>query len=88
MLGVTRQRVARIVNEDPTFPDPLATLATGRVWERSAIVAWARSVGREYARRGDGRRIRLDEAFRGLVREAVTRLGWSRPGHPGPAARD
>jgi predicted DNA-binding transcriptional regulator AlpA len=46
LLGVTRQRVAQLASEDPTFPRPIATLATGRLWDRDAIVRWAKKVGR------------------------------------------
>jgi hypothetical protein len=46
MFGVTRQRVGQIVRDDPTFPPPTVSLATGRVWEREAVEAWARATGR------------------------------------------
>jgi predicted DNA-binding transcriptional regulator AlpA len=47
MLGVTRQRVYQMTNEDPTFPAPEVTLAGGRVWTRKSVEAWAKAAGRE-----------------------------------------
>jgi predicted DNA-binding transcriptional regulator AlpA len=46
MLGITRQRVHQLALEDDTFPEPEATLATGRVWTREAVEAWAKATGR------------------------------------------
>ena len=40
MLGVTRQRVAQLVVDDPTFPRPEAVLSSGRIWTREAIQRW------------------------------------------------
>lgn len=37
--GVSRQRASEIVNRS-SFPAPLDTLASGRVWSRDAVVAW------------------------------------------------
>jgi predicted DNA-binding transcriptional regulator AlpA len=51
MLGVTRQRVYQLSNEDRTFPQPEVELASGRVWTREAIVKWAKVSGREIAER-------------------------------------
>lgn len=45
MLGVSRQRVQQLAARDD-WPEPFATLARGRVWERAAIEAWARDHGR------------------------------------------
>jgi predicted DNA-binding transcriptional regulator AlpA len=42
LLGVTRQRVNRIVLTHADFPAPEAELSAGRVWKRSDIEAWAR----------------------------------------------
>ncbi len=53
MLGVSRQRVHQLTNEDATFPAPAAVLSAGGVWERTAIEEWAKRVGRVL--RGDGR---------------------------------
>jgi predicted DNA-binding transcriptional regulator AlpA len=47
MLGVVRQYVHRLSQEDPTFPKPVAELAAGRVWKRADIVKWAAASGRE-----------------------------------------
>jgi predicted DNA-binding transcriptional regulator AlpA len=41
MLGVTRQRVDRIVATDESFPRPEAVLAAGRIWKRADIESWA-----------------------------------------------
>lgn len=40
MLGVSRQRVDRIVATDDSFPTPEAVLAAGRIWKRTDIEAW------------------------------------------------
>lgn len=37
--GVSRQRASEIVARE-SFPAPLDTLATGRIWSRDAVVAW------------------------------------------------
>lgn len=39
--GVSRQRAAEIVARK-TFPEPLDTLAAGRVWDEAEVVAWIR----------------------------------------------
>ena len=51
MLGVSRQRAVQLVMTYPDFPPPTATLAAGRIWERTAVQAWitkhpARRAGR------------------------------------------
>lgn len=46
LLGVTRQRVNRIVQTHQEFPSPVGILAGGRIWNRSDIVEWARRTGR------------------------------------------
>jgi hypothetical protein len=43
MLGVSRQRVNQLVQEEADFPDAEVTLAAGRIWLRSAIETWASS---------------------------------------------
>jgi prophage regulatory protein len=50
ILGVSRQRVHQLAVTSG-FPAPLADLASGKVWERSAIEEWARRTGRMH---GDG----------------------------------
>ncbi|MGH9111591.1 MAG: helix-turn-helix transcriptional regulator [Acidimicrobiales bacterium] len=45
LLGVSRQRVDQLTRT-PGFPEPTASLAIGRVWERSDVEAWARETGR------------------------------------------
>nr|MDT0662782.1 hypothetical protein [Micromonospora sp. DSM 115978] len=39
--GVSRQRASEIAAR-PTFPAPLDTLATGRIWDREQVIAWIR----------------------------------------------
>jgi predicted DNA-binding transcriptional regulator AlpA len=48
LLGLTRQRVHQIIEEDPTFPAPAMVLGVGRgrVWETAAVEKWARATGR------------------------------------------
>lgn len=46
LLGVSRVRVHQIAAADPAFPDPVAELAAGRIWERAAIEEWARQRGK------------------------------------------
>lgn len=45
LLSLSRQRADQIVRTKG-FPDPIAELASGRVWERAAIVQWAGKTGR------------------------------------------
>ncbi len=37
MLGVSRQRVDRIIRTDPQFPTPAAVLTAGRVWDTEVV---------------------------------------------------
>ncbi len=46
LLGLTRQGVDYLVRNDPSFPEPVAVLHAGRIWEREAVDAWARRTGR------------------------------------------
>jgi predicted DNA-binding transcriptional regulator AlpA len=46
LIGVTRQGVSHIAKTDPNFPEPVAVLAGGRVWERADIERWAREKGK------------------------------------------
>lgn len=46
MLGVSRQRVTQLA-ATPAFPEPVARLAAGPIWDRSDIEEWARKTGRE-----------------------------------------
>jgi predicted DNA-binding transcriptional regulator AlpA len=45
-LGVSRQRVHQLIRDDPTFPEPVAELASGKIWLRPDVEAWARRKGR------------------------------------------
>ncbi len=46
LLGISRQRVHQLTEDDPSFPAPAAVLSVGRVWERADIERWARATGR------------------------------------------
>ncbi len=46
LLGLSRQRVHQITEEDSTFPEPAMVLSVGRVWDRANIEKWARKTGR------------------------------------------
>lgn len=46
LLGVSRQRVHQLIHDDPTFPKPVAELASGRIWLKQDVSAWARKTGR------------------------------------------
>lgn len=43
MLGVSRQRAGQIVRDYDDFPPPVAELASGRIWETTAVEAWAKA---------------------------------------------
>jgi predicted DNA-binding transcriptional regulator AlpA len=45
LLGTSRQRADQLVRVKG-FPDPVAELASGRCWARSAVVRWAQRDGR------------------------------------------
>src|SRR2546426_2602670 len=59
MLGVSRQRVAQIIETYDDFPVPEVEIAAGRVWSRAAIQTWA-AVHHE---RGPGRPMTLGPDF-------------------------
>lgn len=42
MLGVSRQRVGQLVRDYDDFPPPVAELASGRIWETTAVEGWAK----------------------------------------------
>jgi prophage regulatory protein len=46
LLGISRQRVDQLLRTDEAFPEPIATLSAGRIWERADIESWARATGR------------------------------------------
>ena len=46
LLDISRQRVHQIIRDDPSFPEPVAELASGRIWLRKDVEAWARRAGR------------------------------------------
>jgi predicted DNA-binding transcriptional regulator AlpA len=53
MLGVSRQRADVIVKTDRAFPEPVAVLSAGRIWERESVEAWVRDAAR--SNEGGGR---------------------------------
>jgi predicted DNA-binding transcriptional regulator AlpA len=40
LLGVTRQRADVVVKSAEGFPEPVATLSAGRIWDRDAVERW------------------------------------------------
>jgi predicted DNA-binding transcriptional regulator AlpA len=46
LLGVSRQRVDQL-SRHQDFPEPIAELASGRIWSRKAIEEWAQALGRD-----------------------------------------
>lgn len=54
MLGVTRQRAGQLVRDYDDFPPPVAELASGRVWETTAVETWAKA----HPERPPGRRVK------------------------------
>ena len=45
LLGVSRQRVGQLAQSE-SFPEPVARLAAGPIWESADIERWAREAGR------------------------------------------
>jgi hypothetical protein len=45
LLSVTRQRADQLTRTKG-FPEPVADLASGRIWYRGAVVRWAKDTGR------------------------------------------
>lgn len=41
IIGVSRQRVFQLARDYSDFPEPVAVLASGRVWERAAVEVWS-----------------------------------------------
>jgi hypothetical protein len=44
--GISRQRVQVLIGR-PDFPAPVVALDMGKVWEREAVIAWAKAHGRD-----------------------------------------
>ncbi len=40
ILGVSRQRIFQLLDEDPDFPNPLGVLANRRVWFERDVIAY------------------------------------------------
>ncbi len=54
MIGVSPSRVHVLVRDEPSFPTPIGTLSTGRVWLADEVEEWAAAnprPGRGHARR-------------------------------------
>ena len=51
MLGVSTQRVSRIIQTHEDFPPPEAELSIGKVWLRGAVEEWAHRWDRAPGRR-------------------------------------
>ena len=51
MLGVSTQRVSRIIQTHEDFPAPEAELSNGKVWLRGAVEEWAQRWNRAPGRR-------------------------------------
>ena len=45
MLGVSKQRTYALISR-PDFPEPVADLGIGKVWDRDQVLAWMRRTGR------------------------------------------
>jgi len=45
LLGVSRQRVTQLAKTE-AFPEPIAHLAAGPVWQAEDVERWAREAGR------------------------------------------
>lgn len=41
LLGVSRQRVLQLLNEQEGFPRPVAVLTMGKVWSGPEVRRWA-----------------------------------------------
>jgi predicted DNA-binding transcriptional regulator AlpA len=50
ILGVSRQRVHQLLNENPSFPPPILRLGSGPLWLRPTIEAFERSWTRKPGR--------------------------------------
>ncbi len=57
ILGVSRQRVYQLIETYDDFPPPVAALAVGRIWSRSAVEEWNRLHGERPS--GKHRRLHL-----------------------------
>lgn len=45
-LDLTQSRINQLALKDEGFPQPVAELKAGRVWEWAAIERWAKASGR------------------------------------------
>jgi hypothetical protein len=62
ILGVSRQRLAQLVESVPEFPQPEVELAAGRIWRREAVQAWS-DAHPTRARRGAGSSLHRDDGL-------------------------
>jgi hypothetical protein len=44
-LGLTRQRIGQLIEEDPRFPEPVGELGNYRIWEWPHVQRWAANAG-------------------------------------------
>lgn len=51
LLGVSKQRLAQLLDTYEDFPEPVVRLAATPVWAREDVEAWARKHGRSVSRR-------------------------------------
>ena len=79
LLGVSRQRVHEIVRTAVDFPEPVAELAAGRIWQRSDVEEWM--AARDRQRKGT-----VMEDVSGVALVSATSFGDMQ--HVGDQVRD
>ena len=72
MLEVSRQRVHELAGR-PDFPEPLARLAAGAVWDRAQVAQWEKTWDRKPGRKSQAR-----ERLEAIGRHQVARRRWPR----------
>jgi predicted DNA-binding transcriptional regulator AlpA len=70
MLGVSRQRVAQLIESYDDFPAPEVELTAGRIWSRTAIETWIHN----HPDRGPGRREKEKKGVLGGLKEKAAGL--------------
>ena len=40
LLGVSKQRLAQLLDIYPDFPEPAAVISAGRIWNRADVESW------------------------------------------------
>ncbi len=46
VLGVSKQRLSKLIESYADFPAPVANLRAGRIWASEDVEAWAKAHGR------------------------------------------